>query len=103
MSAVEKDQMQSGLSNADWQARKVAAMARGQGNIAPVYIERGENAELWDVEGNRYIDFGTGIAVCNTGHSNPKVVAAVQEQLTRFSIPASWSRLMTRLYVLLRH
>ncbi len=85
MSAVEKEQMQSGLSNADWQARKVAAIARGQGNIAPVYIERGENAELWDVEGKRYIDFGTGIAVCNTGHSNPKVVAAVQEQLQRFS------------------
>ncbi len=77
--------MGAGLSNADWQARKVAAMARGQGNIAPVYVERGENAELWDVEGNRYIDFGTGIAVCNTGHSHPKVVAAVQEQLTRFS------------------
>jgi len=77
--------MSADLSNADWQARKVAAMARGQGNIAPVYIERGENAELWDVEGNRYIDFGTGIAVCNTGHSHPKVVAAVQEQLTRFS------------------
>ena len=73
------------MNNADWQARKVAAIARGQGNVAPVYIERGENAELWDVEGNRYIDFGTGIAVCNTGHSNPKVVAAVQEQLQRFS------------------
>mgnify|MGYP001815997346 CR=1 FL=1 len=72
-------------SNADWQARKLAAMARGQGNIAPVYIERGVNAELWDVEGNRYIDFGTGIAVCNTGHSNPRVVAAVQEQVERFS------------------
>ena len=60
-------------------------MARGQGNIAPVYIERGENAELWDVEGNRYIDFGTGIAVCNTGHSNPRVVAAVIDQVERFS------------------
>src|SRR5210317_550087 len=60
-------------------------MARGQGNIAPVYIERGENAELWDVEGNRYIDFGTGIAVCNTGHSNPRVVAAVTDQVERFS------------------
>ena len=85
MSAVGKEQVQTGMSNADWQARKVAAMARGQGNVAPVYIERGENAELWDVEGNRYIDFGTGIAVCNTGHSNPRVVAAVQEQLERFS------------------
>ncbi len=85
MSAAEKEQVQAGLSNADWQERKVAAIARGQGNIAPVYIDRAENAEMWDVEGRRYIDFGTGIAVCNTGHSNPKVVAAVQEQLERFS------------------
>ena len=73
------------ITNAEWQARKQAAMARGQGNIAPVYIERGLNAELWDVEGNRYIDFGTGIAVCNTGHSNPRVVAAVKDQVERFS------------------
>jgi len=85
MSAVEKEQMQVGLSNAQWQARKVAAMARGQGNVAPVYVDRAVNAELWDVEGRRYIDFGTGIAVCNTGHSNPRVVAAVQEQLEKFS------------------
>ena len=85
MSAAEKEQVHAGMSNADWQERKVAAMARGQGNIAPVYIDRAENAEMWDVEGRRYIDFGTGIAVCNTGHSNPKVVAAVQEQLQRFS------------------
>ena len=68
------------ITNAEWQARKQAAMARGQGNIAPVYIERGLNAELWDVEGNRYIDFGTGIAVCNTGHSHTKVVAAMKRQ-----------------------
>jgi 4-aminobutyrate aminotransferase/(S)-3-amino-2-methylpropionate transaminase len=73
------------MSNADWQARKTAAIARGQGNIAPVYIERARNAEMWDVEGRRYIDFGTGIAVCNTGHSHPDVVAAVKEQLDRFS------------------
>ena len=85
MSAVEKEGVQGGMSNADWQARKEVAMARGQGNIAPVYVERARNAELWDVEGRRYIDFGAGIAVCNTGHSNPKVVAAVQEQLERFS------------------
>ena len=84
MSASEKAVRQGG-SNAEWQARKVAAMARGQGNATSVYIERGRNAELWDVEGNRYIDFGTGIAVCNTGHSHPKIVAAVQQQLERFS------------------
>ena len=85
MSAVEKEQVQAGLSNADWQARKMAAIARGQGNIAPVYIDHAANAEMWDVEGRRYIDFGSGIAVCNTGHTNPKVVAAVQQQLEKFS------------------
>lgn len=72
-------------TNAQWQERKQAAIARGQGNLAAVYIDRAENAELWDVEGNRYIDFGTGIAVCSTGHSNPKIVAAVKKQLQRFS------------------
>ena len=81
MSAVEPTRARSGISNAEWQERKVAAIARGQGNIAPVYVERAQNAELWDVEGNRYIDFGTGIAVCNTGHNQPDVVAAVREQL----------------------
>ena len=72
-------------TNAQWQVRKEAAMARGQGNIAPVYIDRALDAEMWDVEGKRYIDFGTGIAVCNTGHMHPRVKAAVQAQLDRFS------------------
>lgn len=72
-------------TNADWQARKTAAIARGQGNATSVYVERASNAELWDVEGRRYIDFATGIAVCNTGHSHPAVVAAVKEQVDRFS------------------
>jgi len=75
----------SNISNEQWQARKNAAFARGQGNMAPVYIDHAKNAEMWDVDGNRYIDFGTGIAVCSTGHTNPKVTAAVQEQLQRFS------------------
>ncbi|MCG9695658.1 4-aminobutyrate--2-oxoglutarate transaminase [Shewanella sp. Isolate11] len=73
------------MSNADLQARKVKAIARGQGNAYPVYVERAKNAEIWDVEGKRYIDFGTGIAVCNTGHSHPKVVEAVKAQLDNFS------------------
>jgi 4-aminobutyrate aminotransferase/(S)-3-amino-2-methylpropionate transaminase len=73
------------ITNADLQARKQAAIARGQGNLAAVFVECAKNAEIWDVEGKRYIDFGTGIAVCNTGHSHPKIVAAVTEQLQRFS------------------
>lgn len=72
-------------TNADWQARKIAAIARGQGNAAAVYIDHARNAEMWDIEGKRYIDFGTGIAVCNTGHAHPRIVAAVKAQVERFS------------------
>jgi len=75
----------TGLSNLEWQARKEDAVARGEGNIAPVYVERALGSEIWDVEGKRYIDFGTGIAVCSAGHSHPKIVAAVAEQLQKFS------------------
>ena len=73
------------MKNADLQARKTKVIARGQGNVYPVYVDHAKNSEIWDVEGNRYIDFGTGIAVCNTGHSHPKVVAAVKEQIDKFS------------------
>ncbi|MEI6893222.1 MAG: 4-aminobutyrate--2-oxoglutarate transaminase [Colwellia sp.] len=72
-------------TNAQLQARKAQVIARGQGNIYPVYVDHAKNAELWDVEGNRFIDFGTGIAVCNTGHCHPKVVAAVKAQVDKFS------------------
>ena len=71
--------------NDEWQQRKNAAMARGEGNIAPVFVDRASGSEVWDVEGRRYIDFGTGIAVCNTGHMHPKVKEAVSRQLERFS------------------
>ncbi len=74
-----------GLSNSEWQARKEEAVARGQGNIAPVYVERAAGSEIWDVEGKRYIDFGTGIAVVSAGHCHPKITAAVTEQVNKFS------------------
>ncbi|WP_407705008.1 4-aminobutyrate--2-oxoglutarate transaminase [Thalassotalea eurytherma] len=72
-------------TNQSLQARKTQVIARGQGNMYPVYVEKALNSEVWDVEGNRYIDLGTGIAVCNTGHSHPKVIAAVKEQVEKFS------------------
>jgi 4-aminobutyrate aminotransferase/(S)-3-amino-2-methylpropionate transaminase len=73
------------MNNSDWQQRKAKAFARGMGNLFPVFAARARNAELWDVEGKRYIDFGAGIAVVNTGHSHPAVVAALHEQLDAFS------------------
>ncbi|MGH8249384.1 MAG: 4-aminobutyrate--2-oxoglutarate transaminase [Steroidobacteraceae bacterium] len=51
----------------------------------PVFIERAENALLWDVDGRRYIDFAGGIAVLNTGHCHPRVLEAVRAQLDRFT------------------
>ena len=67
-------------SNADLLARREAAVPRGVASAAPVFAARAENAELWDVEGNRYVDFAGGIAVLNTGHRHPKVVAAAKAQ-----------------------
>jgi 4-aminobutyrate aminotransferase/(S)-3-amino-2-methylpropionate transaminase len=73
------------MNNKELQERKLKVFARGQGNAYPVYVKEAKNAELWDVEGNRFIDFGTGIAVCNTGHSHPKIVEAVKSQIEKFS------------------
>lgn len=73
------------MSNAQWQQRKQNAFARGMGNMLPVYIARARNAEVWDIEGKRYIDFAGGIAVVNTGHSHPRVVEAIKQQLDNFS------------------
>ncbi|WP_276149529.1 MULTISPECIES: 4-aminobutyrate--2-oxoglutarate transaminase [unclassified Sulfitobacter] len=67
-------------TNAALVARRDAAVARGVASAAPVYADHAENAELWDVEGNRYVDFAGGIAVLNTGHRHPKVVAAAKAQ-----------------------
>lgn len=77
--------MSSSTSNADLQSRRVAAVARGVGTAWPVFAARAEGSELWDAEGRRYIDFAGGIAVLNTGHRHPKVVAAVKKQLDAFT------------------
>ncbi|WP_429258371.1 4-aminobutyrate--2-oxoglutarate transaminase [Paraburkholderia sp. GAS334] len=71
--------------NAGLQARKDAATPRGVGVMCDFYAERAENAELWDIEGRRFIDFAAGIAVTNTGHRHPKIVAAIREQLEHFT------------------
>lgn len=73
------------MSNQSFQDRRNAAVPRGLANAMPVYVDRAENAELWDVEGNRFIDFAGGIAVLNTGHRHPKIVEAVKAQLDRFT------------------
>ena len=70
--------------SAQLQSRQKAAVASGIGTRA-IYADRAENAELWDVDGKRYIDFAAGIAVNNTGHRHPKVIAAVKDQVERFT------------------
>ena len=50
----------------------------------PFVMERGEGAIAVDVDGNRFLDFAAGIAVCSTGHSHPEVVAAINDQASRF-------------------
>jgi 4-aminobutyrate aminotransferase len=65
--------------------RKNAAISRGVGMTTQIYADRAENAEIWDKEGRRYIDFAAGIAVLNTGHRHPRVIAAVKDQLDHFT------------------
>ena len=65
--------------------RKNAAISRGVGMTTQIYADRAENAEIWDKEGNRYIDFAAGIAVVNTGHRHPRVIEAVKKQIDRFT------------------
>src|SRR3954471_20775587 len=72
-------------SNADLHKRRVAAIPRGVGNSLAVYADRAQNAELWDVEGKRYVDFASGIAVLNTGHVHPHVKAAMAAQLDKLT------------------
>jgi 4-aminobutyrate aminotransferase/(S)-3-amino-2-methylpropionate transaminase len=73
------------MKNSELQQRKSRSVPRGMGNLYAVFAEKARNAEVWDVEGKRYIDFGAGIAVVNTGHSHPRIVAAIKRQLDAFS------------------
>ncbi|MDH3533340.1 MAG: 4-aminobutyrate--2-oxoglutarate transaminase [Gammaproteobacteria bacterium] len=72
-------------TNTELLEMREANTPRGVGTQTNVFADKARNAELWDVEGNRYIDLAAGIAVVNTGHNHPDVVAAVEAQLRRFS------------------
>lgn len=73
------------MQNSEISARRDNAISRGVGMQTQIYAERAKNAEVWDVEGTRYIDFPAGIAVVNTGHCHPKIMAAVQKQMEAFT------------------
>jgi 4-aminobutyrate aminotransferase/(S)-3-amino-2-methylpropionate transaminase len=70
-----------GPRSREWFARRDTAVPRGVANIHPIVTARAAGAIVEDVDGNRLIDFATGIAVLNVGHSAPEVVAAAQRQL----------------------
>jgi len=72
-------------TNASLMARRRAALPAGLGQSHEIFVDRAENAEVWDVEGRRLIDFAGGIAVLNTGHRHPALVKAVQEQMDRYT------------------
>lgn len=77
--------MNADLTNASLQKRKDAATPRGVGVMCQFYAAHALNSEIWDVENRRYIDFAAGIAVLNTGHRHPKLVAAMEAQLGKFT------------------
>ncbi len=72
-------------------AKAKALIERDRAVISPSYprsiplvIDHGKGCNIWDVDGNRFLDFAAGIAVNSTGHSHPKVVKAIQEQAEKF-------------------
>jgi 4-aminobutyrate aminotransferase/(S)-3-amino-2-methylpropionate transaminase len=72
-------------TNSELHERRQRAVPRGVTNSLAVYAERAANAEIWDVEGRRYIDFASGISVLNTGHVHPKVQQAIAKQLEKLT------------------
>ncbi|POT55830.1 4-aminobutyrate--2-oxoglutarate transaminase [Citrobacter amalonaticus] len=73
------------MNNNELNERRLQATPRGISVMCGFYAERAENATLWDVEGREVIDFAAGIAVLNTGHRHPKIVAAIEKQLQSFT------------------
>ncbi|SEL00203.1 4-aminobutyrate aminotransferase [Roseovarius nanhaiticus] len=73
------------MLNAEIAERRTGAISQGVGMMTQVYADHAKNSEVWDVEGNRYIDFAAGIAVVNTGHCHPKVMQAVSDQVAKFT------------------
>lgn len=72
-------------TNESLMQRRAAAIPRGVGQIHPIFAESASNATVTDVEGREFIDFAGGIAVLNTGHVHPKIIAAVQAQLHKLT------------------
>lgn len=73
------------MKNHELFTRKSNAISQGVGMQTNIFAAKARNAEIWDVEGARYIDFAAGIAVVNTGHCHPKIVKALKTQIDAFT------------------
>lgn len=73
------------MNNKDLLARRDKALPRGAATALPVFVKKAAGSEIWDVEGNHYVDFASGIAVNNTGNLHPKVVEAITAQLNDYA------------------
>jgi 4-aminobutyrate aminotransferase/(S)-3-amino-2-methylpropionate transaminase len=87
-----------GPENRDLIERRARSVPRGLSTTTSAFSERAHGATLVDVDGNEYIDFGSGIGVMNVGHGHPRVVAAMIEQLDRMVHPAA-QVMMPEVYV----
>jgi len=67
------------------QAKRLQEVSHGVGALLPIYIDRAHGAILVDVDGNQFIDLGSGIGVTTIGHTNDDVVKAVQEQVAKLT------------------
>lgn len=72
-------------TNQEWLQRRANAIPSGVAHATTIVADKAKNSVVWDVEGNRYIDFAGGIAVMNVGHAHPKVMQAAAEQGEKFS------------------
>ena len=72
------------MNNKELQNRREAVVTPGAASVHPIYPVRAEGSRVWDADGREYLDFSTGIAVMNVGHSHPQVLAAVSRQIAEF-------------------
>lgn len=72
------------MTNDSLKNRRSQAVTPAAASVHPLYVQRGEGSFIYDVEGNEYLDFTSGIAVTSLGHSHPRVMAAVQKQAAEF-------------------
>ena len=77
--------MVTATNNDVWLDRRTKSVPRGVVTAHPLVVEKASGSEVWDTEGNRYLDFVGGIGVLNVGHNHPAVTAAVTRQLSKVS------------------